>query len=247
MAKSILEKGKDPLGTMVSDFYSGDSGAFLNVWSSTLEMSTMQGTTMFRDFESMDEVEKCALAACRGRILDVGAGAGCHSLVLQSRNLDVDAVDISPACVDVMRKRGIENSRLDNILDLRNTSSSSHYDTVLMLMNGIGIAGSLDGLNLFIQNLDSLLAPDGQLLVDSTDLTGEFIEKGEAVYSEEGGYCGETEFVMIYKGLRSDPFSWLYVDFELLSTICNFHGFRCDKLIETNENQFLARIYRSIE
>ena len=152
---------------MLSDFCCGDSGAFLNIWSSTLEMSTMQGTTMLRGFERMNDVEKCALAACRGRILDVGAGAGCHSLVLQSRGLDVDAIDISPGCVEVMRRRGVEKSYHRNILDLRN----SRYDTVLMLMNGIGISGSLDGLNLFIQHLDTLLAPSGQLLVDSTDLT----------------------------------------------------------------------------
>ncbi len=206
-------------------------------------MSTVQGATMLRDFERMNDVEKYALAACRGRVVDVGAGAGCHSLVLQSRNLDVDAIDISPGCVEIMRRRGVKKSYHRNILDLRN----SRYDTVLMLMNGIGISGSLDGLNLFIQNLDTLLAPSGQLLVDSTDLTGEYLKKGEAVYDEEGGYCGETDFVMIYKGLRSDPFSWLYVDFELLYTICSFHGFQCDKLIQTEEKHFLARVYRSIE
>jgi predicted TPR repeat methyltransferase len=243
MAKYILEKEKDPLGTMLTDFYGGDSGAFLNVWSSTLEMSTMQGSTMFRCFEEMNDVEKCALTASRGQILDVGAGAGCHSLVLQSRGFDVEAIDISPGCVEVMQRRGVEKSYHRNILDFGN----SGYDTVLMLMNGIGICGSLDGLNLFIQDLDTLLAPSGQLLVDSTDLTGKFLEKGEDVYDEEERYCGETDFVMIYKGLRSDPFSWLYVDFELLHTICSFHGFRCDKLIETKEKQFLARIYRSIE
>lgn len=239
MPRRILDKEKDPLGTMVHDFYSGDAEAFLNVWSSTLEMSTMQGSTMFRGFDSMNEVEKYALAGCRGRILDVGAGAGCHSLVLQSRGLEVDAIDISPGCVEVMRRRGVEKSSHRNILDLENC----RYDTVLMLMNGIGISGSLDGLNLFIQNLDSLLAPGGQLLADSTDLTGKFLKKGRAVCDEEDGYCGETDFVMIYKGLRSDPFSWLYVDFELLHTICSFHGFECDKLTENQEKNFLARIY----
>jgi len=238
-----MDKKKDPLGAMLRDFCSGDSEAFLNVWSSTLEMSTMQGSTMLRALAEMNDVEKCALAACGGRILDVGAGAGCHSLVLQSRGLDVDAIDISPGCVEVMLGRGVEKSYHRDILDLRN----SCYDTVLMLMNGIGISSSLDGLNLFIQNLDTLLAPGGQLLADSTDLTGKFLENGEAVYDEEGGYCGETDFVMIYKGLRSDPFSWLYVDFELLQTICSFHGYRCDKLIETEEKYFLTRIYRSIE
>lgn len=243
MSKCILNKEKDPLGTMLSDFHNGDSEAFLNVWSSTLEMSSMQGTTMLRGFEQMNEIEKCALAACKGRILDVGAGAGCHSLVLQSRGQDVDAIDISPGCVEIMQKRGVEKSYHRNIMDL----SNSRYDTVLMLMNGIGISGSLHGLNLFIQHLDTLLTSGGQLLADSSDLTGDFLQKGEDVYDENGGYCGETDFVMIYKGLRSDPFSWLYVDFELLHTICSFHGFSCDKLIETQEKHFLARIYRSDE
>ncbi len=243
MTRCILDKNKDPLGTMLIDFFSGDSDAFLNVWSSTFEISTMLGETMFRGFEKMNDIEQCALKACQGRILDVGAGAGCHSLVLQSWGLDVDAIDISPGCVEVMRSRGVEKSYHRNIMDLK----TSRFDTVLMLMNGIGISGTLDGLNLFIQHLDTLLTPSGQLLVDSTDLSGKFLEMGEPVFDEEGGYCGETDFVMIYKGLRSDPFSWLYVNFELLQTICSFHGFRCDKLIETDEKHFLARIYRSIE
>lgn len=242
MARSILDKERDPLGIMLNDFYCGDSGAFLNVWSSTLEMTTMEGSTMLRGIENMNDVEKCALAACRGRILDVGAGAGCHSLILQARGLDVDAIDISPGCVEVMRRRGIKKSYHRSIHDLRNY----RYDTVLMLMNGIGISGSLDGLNLFIQNLDTLLSPNGQLLADSTDLTDKFLSTDKAVYDDEGGYCGETDFVMIYKGLRSDPFSWLYVDFELLHTICSFHGFCCDKVIETQEQHFLARVYRRI-
>lgn len=225
---------------MVGDFLAGDSAAFLNVWSSTLEMATMQGITMFRGYKEMNDIERYALAACRGQILDVGAGAGCHSLVLQSQGLQVDAIDISPGCVAVMRRRGVKNSYQRNILD----HSKSRYDTVLMLMNGIGICGSLAGLNLFIQHLDTLLAPSGQLLVDSTDLTEKFLDQGEAVYDEQGGYCGETEFVMIYKGLRSDPFSWLYVDFALLHTICSFHGFGCDKLLEATEKHFLARVYR---
>ncbi len=243
MAGRILNKEKDPLGKMVNDFYCGYSEAFLNVWSSTLEMSTLEGATMFRGFDQMNDLEKCALATCRGRILDVGAGAGCHSLELQARGLDVNAIDISPGCVEIMVRRGIKQPHLCNILDLQN----SRFDTVLMLMNGIGICGSLDGLNLFIQQLDSLLAPGGQLLVDSTDLTGKFLENGEAVYDETGEYCGETEFVMIYKGLRSDPFSWLYVDFELLHTICIFHGFLCEKLLEIEENYFLARISHNIK
>lgn len=241
MVKRIINSARDPLGAMLKDYYCGNSEAFLNVWSSTLEMSSMQGATMFRSFEQMNEIEKYALEKCWGHILDVGAGAGCHTLVLQTKNKDVEAIDISPGCVEIMRKRGVKKSYLRNIMSLKN----SRYDTVLMLMNGIGISGSLHGLNIFIQHLNTLLATNGQLLADSTDLTREFLKNGKPVYNKNGTYCGETDFVMIYKGLRSDPFSWLYVDFSLLHTICSFHGFQCEKLIETEENHFLARIYRS--
>lgn len=242
MKRSILKREKDPLGAMIRDFYCGDTGAFLNVWSSTFELSTMRGTTLFRQFERMSDIEKHALAECRGRILDVGAGAGSFSLVLQARSLEVDAIDISPGCVEVMKRRGVENPYHRNILSPENYG----YDTVLMLMNGIGISGSLDGLNLFFQNLSPLLAPGGQLLVESTDRSEKIVSKGETIYDEQG-YWGETDFVMIYKGLRSDPFSWLYVDFELLRRICSFHGLGCDKLLETQEKQYLARIYHSVE
>ncbi|TKB09619.1 bifunctional 2-polyprenyl-6-hydroxyphenol methylase/3-demethylubiquinol 3-O-methyltransferase UbiG [Desulforhopalus sp. IMCC35007] len=243
MPGCILAKEKDPLGIMLNDYFCGDSEAFLNVWSSTLEMSSMQGSTMFRSFEEMNELEKYALEGCRGRVLDVGAGSGCHSLVLQSRGLDVEAIDISPGCVEIMRKRSVKKTFLRHILD----HGDCCYDTILMLMNGIGISGSLDGLNVFIQHLMSLLAPKGQLLVDSTDLTERFLQKAGEVYNKNGEYCGETDFVMIYKGLRSDPFSWLYVDFELLHTLCSFHGLKCDKLIEGEEKHYLARIYHPVE
>ena len=55
--------------------------------------------TLFRDYDSMPPLEHHALDLVKGRTLDVGAGAGCHSLVLQERGIDVDAIDISPLSV----------------------------------------------------------------------------------------------------------------------------------------------------
>jgi SAM-dependent methyltransferase len=241
MKDLIQDNRKDPLGKMLLDFFGGKRKAFLNVWSSTLEMSTMRGDVMFRNFAAMDDIDKTALTGCRGKVLDVGAGAGCHSLELQARGLAVDPIDISPGCVEVMQRRGVIKPTHRNVLAIE----KSQYDTVLMVMNGLGISGSLDGLNLFLQYLHALLAPGGQLLADSTDLTEKFMARGLPVYDGDGGYCGETDFVMIYKGMRSDPFAWLYVDFPLLQTMCTFHGFNCEKLAETQGKQFLTRITRS--
>lgn len=234
----IVDVTKDPLGAMLNDYYQGDTSAFLNVWSDTMEMTAMQGAHMFRHYSEMEELERTALATCRGAVLDVGGGSGCHSLILQEQGLRVDAIDISPGCVKLMAARGVRSVKLCDVVE----PTLNGYDTVLMLMNGAGICGSLDGLNIFLQNLKELLTDSGQLLVDSTDITNPCYEM--ANYQDTDCYPGETQFVMIYKGLRSDPFNWLYVDFKLLQTIAEFHGLRCKQLFKNTAGQFLAQITR---
>lgn len=230
----IFDNTKDPLGKMLLEYHRGDSEAFLTAWSDTQEMSPMRADFMFRDFLEMEELDKLALAECRGRVLDVGGGSGCHSLALQTLGIEVDAIDISPGCVAVMKERGVKNvSHLD--LDELKTGS---YNTLLMLMNGTGLCGTLAGLDLFLEHASDLLVPGGQILVDSTDLTADCGKPS----GDNEQYPGETEFVMIYKGMRSDPFSWLYIDFDLLKSVSTLHGWQCCKLLDTDEDRFLARL-----
>lgn len=240
MKQRIESAAKDPLGKMLQEYYQGSADAFLTVWSEDMDMEAMSGEYMLRSYTGMDDLEKCAIDHCRGSILDVGAGSGCHSLVLQEKGLGVEAIDISPGCVDVMRARGVRTVRHCSVFE----EDLGCFDTVLMLMNGIGICGTIAGLCSFMENLDSLLKPGGQLIVDSTDLNSQFQEVGLDIYNESG-YCGETEFVMIYKGLRSDPFSWLYIDFPLLESISRDYGYSCEVLMTMDDNRYLARMTRS--
>lgn len=232
----IFDKMKDPLGKMLLEYHRGDSNAFLIAWSDSQEMSPMRGDFMFRHFLEMDELDRLALAECKGRVLDVGGGSGCHSLALQILGLEVDTIDISPGCVAVMQERGVKNVRH---LDLHELETGS-YNTILMLMNGAGLCGNLDGLSLFLKHACDLLAPGGQILVDSTDLTADCGKPWE----DAEQYPGETEFLMIYKGMRSDPFSWLYIDFDLLKSVSALHGWQCYKLLEDEEDRFLARLIK---
>ena len=119
-------------------------------------------TTLFRSYKSMQEIERKALDMAKGRVLDVGAGSGCHSLVLQEKGLDVTAIDISPLSVETMKERGVKNVLEQDFFTLK-----GQYDTILMLMNGIGIVGTLERLPEFFKQLDKILAPGGQVLCDS--------------------------------------------------------------------------------
>ena len=114
-----------------------------------------------------------------------------------------------------------------------------------MLMNGIGICGSLDGLNLFLQSARAVLSDDGQILADSTDLTSLYDPK--TLSSVDGRYFGETQFVMTYKEIAGDPFEWLYIDFETLKYYAAFHGFTCETIITDNTGKYLARLSLGIE
>jgi SAM-dependent methyltransferase len=100
----------------------------------------------------MPEIERKALDMATGKTLDVGAGSGCHSLVLQEKGIDVTAIDISPLSVETMKERGIKKVMEQDFFTMQ-----GKYDTILMLMNGIGIVGTLERLPKFFRQLDNIL------------------------------------------------------------------------------------------
>lgn len=232
----ILPPEKDPLGTMMLDYLAGKRDAEVEVESTTLEMTTMRGEVMFREHRDMDAIERLALARCRGRVLDVGGGSGCHSLWLQQQGFTVDTLDISPGCLEVMRRRGVANPLAGSFFHYR----ADGYATILMLMNGIGICGSLDGLTTLLHQARVLLEPGGQLLTDSTDLAP--LCRGALRRWHGGGYHGETEFVMRYGNIVSAPFPWLYIDFFTMQAIAEHCGFSCERLIAHDDGRYLMRL-----
>lgn len=238
MLKSVIPTDKDPLGAMLLDYMQGDENAFVRVDSSLLEMSRMTGKIMFRQEADMSDLEHRAMALCRGRILDVGAGSGCHSLALQAAGHDVTALDISPGCMQVMENRGVAQRRFDSLFNLKH----DRFNTLLMLMNGIGICGTIEGLNFFLQHIRQVLAHGGQVIADSTDLTALYTNLA-LVPGEAEAYYGETEFTMRYRTVCGAPFEWLYIDYATLAFYSEFHGWRCEQMHREPDGRFLARIW----
>lgn len=235
----IIDPLKDPLGSMMLDYLGGDHQAFVTVESDAFDMWEMTGKTMFRTFGQMNRIERKALGLCKGTILDIGAGAGCHSLYLQNRQFKVTALDHSIGCVQVLKKRKVKTVVHDNLFALPHLD----FHTLLMLMNGIGIVGSLDGLHLFFQFIRDRLPKNSQVLIDSTDLADLYDPSRVPLPKDQ--YYGETQFVMQYKDCRSDPFDWLYIDFQTLTDIAGTHGFHCEKIIQDRSEKYLAKLWRA--
>lgn len=235
MVEVITDKQKDPLGAMLLDYLAGDARAAIEVSSEVVEIWNMTGSILFRSHEEMDELEQTALSLCRGKILDVGAGSGSHSLYLQGKKEDVDALDISPGAVEVMKRRGVQNVLHENLFSLQ----SRKYDTILMMMNGIGLCGTMKGYRRLLSQVKTLLKGGGQVIADSTDLFGLF---GDDFDFSLRSYSGEIDFVMRYRDITSDPFDWLYIDFSTLQTLAAAYGFFCEKLMEMEGGRYLVRI-----
>ncbi|MFH1570773.1 MAG: methyltransferase domain-containing protein [Gemmatimonadota bacterium] len=181
--------------------------------------------------------EQLVLGRCRGRVLDVGAGGGRHSLRLQARGLEVWGLDVSPEATRVMRGRGVRRVRQGRFLDF----AESGFDTALLLGHGLGLAGDLAGLDCWLAHLRRVVAPGGQVLADSLDVrrTGNEVHLAYQRRLELAGrYRGEMRFHLEYGGLAGDPFGWLHVDFETLCERAATQGWQGELVAEDGDGNY---------
>lgn len=240
MNTTTISPSRDPMGSAISDYYKNGRAAHLRVLSSMFEEDEMPIAHLFRSEQEMPQLEKRALTLVRGRVLDVGAGAGCHALALQENGFEVKAIDVSPLSCDVMKARGIEDVECVNLFD---TQLQSKFDTILLLMNGTGIAGKLSRLPLLLNRLKELMAEGTQILIDSSDLKYIYEnEDGSMDIDLDGNYYGEVDYQMVYKNVKGDSFDWLYVDPTLLTASCKQCGLKCEIIEEGEHYDYLARI-----
>lgn len=240
MNTALLSAGKDPMGAAIADFFKQHKADRLRVFSSQFDEDEIPVKELFRTEKQMSVLERSALQLATGKILDVGAGSGCHSLALQEAGKDVHAIDISPLSVEVMQQRGVRHATQTNLFDEHFYES---YDTILMLMNGSGIIGKLENLPVFFRKMKLLLRPGGCILMDSSDLRYLFEEEdGSFVIDLAGDYYGEVDFQMQYKDIQGESFDWLYIDFQTLSLYAAENGFQAELVKEGKHYDYLAKL-----
>lgn len=237
---NTLTEREDPMGAAIRDYFRQGKSAQLKVLSSLFDDDEMPVAHLFRSYHEMPPLEQRALNEARGKVLDVGAGAGCHALALQERGLDVTAVDISPLSCETMKERGVANVECVNIFNQR---FQERFDTLLLLMNGTGIAGKLSRLPQLLSRLKQLMNPGAQILIDSSDLRYVYEdENGVLDVDLDGAYYGEVDYQMTYRNIIGKSFDWLYADSVVLAECCRQCGLKCEILAQGNHYDYLARI-----
>lgn len=235
----ILLKQYDPMGQAIWDYAShGKAKHPLIVQSNLFEDDEMPIETLFRNEANMPHIERTALNLCKGHILDVGAGAGCHTLALEARGFNVTSIDISSLSSQARTLRGAKHSLC---ADFFTEKFESKFDTILLLMNGLGIAGKLNNLSALLLRCKELLATGGKILADSSDLRYLF-DNDEVLSTNVADYYGEIDFNMVYGNCKGMSFDWLYVDFETLKNVAQACGLEAKKIVDGEHFDYLAEI-----
>lgn len=227
------------MGLAIHDFHNTGKAKKLIVHSSMFDDDEIPVATLFRKFKEMPKLEQIALEQTEGRILDVGAGSGCHCVALKEMGKSCTAIDISELSVEVMKEKGVDA----RCIDIFDESFVGQYDTILMLMNGTGIIGRLENMQKFFMRMKHLLAPGGRILIDSSDLRYLFEEEdGSLMIDLADDYYGLVDFQMEYNKVLGEPFDWLYVDFDTLSLYAEQNGFKAEMIAEGEHYDYLAAL-----
>ncbi len=238
---------QDIFGKALLDYYHGNYSEDIITETNISEEDKLPLPYLFRNYAEMPALEQKALDLANGKVLDVGCGAGSHSLYLQKKELEITAIDISEGAVKVTRLRGVKDVRRSNVLDV----SGEKYDTILLLMNGTGIFEKVALVSKYIQHLKTLLTSRGQILIDSSDLKYMYDASTplSTDSSDEGGiwvpsdrYYGELDFKLKYKGEESEFFPMLYLDEGLLERLCVENKMTFGLIARGDHFDYLARI-----
>jgi SAM-dependent methyltransferase len=230
----------DPIGRAVYDYHFNSTNQPIIIHSDDFDDDVIETTYLFRSYKQMPVLEKKAMSLCRGTVLDVGACAGAHSVYLQNKGFAVTSIETSVLCCEVLKNRSVRNVLNQDIFKF----TGQKFDTILLLMNGTGIAGSLDGLDVLFHQLKTLLNPGGQILIDSSDLIYLFGQDDGSVMIDISSekYYGELTFQTEYKSWISQPFPWLYVDLNNLENAVHKNQLKISKVYNGQHYDYLARI-----
>jgi len=233
-----LENKSDPVEMAIEEYYSGYLDTELIVNNNYGKPESYPVKYFFRNEYDMPDIEKYTLSLCRGRILDIGSGTGPHSLLLQRSGMDVTAIDNSQAMASVLLKNGIKKIICDDIFNFQ----CQNYDTAMLLMNGIGIVGTISMFQTFLKKMELVLHLDGQILFDSTDISYVYGSRAKKLGNKD--YFGEVKFQFQYKLNKGAWFNWLYIDRNTLLDICKTTNWKVQIIFENNNGQYLSRLVR---
>ncbi len=219
-------------GRMMSEFVERDDGY--------LDTGSDPGA-YFETYQHWSKGEQRAIGCAQGRVLDIGCGAGRHSLYLQQKGFDVTAIDNSPGAIKVCKLRGIKKALVRSIEEVDKFPAGS-FDTVLMMGNNFGLFGSRRKAVILLKKLARVIAPAGKIIAGSLD-PYKTTNADHLLYHKRnkklGRMAGQIRFRIRYKDIIGKWFDYLFVSRDEMQDILSETDWKVEKFIKSfNDNYF---------
>jgi hypothetical protein len=230
--------GPDVLGEAINAYWKNGKAEKIRVWVDNDEDDSLDPGYFFRDFSQMPVLEQYALQLATGKCLDVGAAAGCHSLVLQEWGFDVVAIDNSQLSCDVAKERGVKKVVCADFEDF----DEGGFDTIFLLMNGWGLGVTSKGTMTMLQKMAKMLNPGGKIIGDTSDIIYMRPKiKGQQKPPFDNNYYGQIRFDLQWNQHKTS-FPWLYPAPDVLEELAKQLELDFEVIIEGDHYDYLVGI-----
>jgi SAM-dependent methyltransferase len=173
------------------------------------------------------QLDRIAMKYARGRILDVGCGAGRHAIYLQKSGKSVMGIDVSPLAIRTSRLRGLKNARVCSIADVSRKLGT--FDTILMLGNNFGLFGSPSRAKRLLKRFDDMTRGDARIIAKCIDPYATSLPQHLAYHRlnrSRDRMPGQLRIRVRYKNYASPWFDYLFVSVKEMNRILYNTGWR---------------------
>ncbi|MBI4152514.1 class I SAM-dependent methyltransferase [Candidatus Woesearchaeota archaeon] len=198
----------------------------------------------FADFKDWPKIQKQAIKFAKGKVLDIGAGAGRISLYLQKKGFDVTAIDNSPLAIKVCKKRGVKNAKVLPIEKI-GTFKPNTFDTVVMFGNNFGLFGGYKKAKTLLKKLHKITSSSALILAESSDVykTDDPVHLSYHKFNKKRGrMSGQLCIRVRFRNYIGDWFDYLLVSKKEMKEILKNTGWMVKKFIASDNNGYYAII-----
>jgi SAM-dependent methyltransferase len=231
----------DAYGHEVYDFLRGKGGYELIERADGHIEDSGGPAVYFAPYKKWGNHEKAAVKLARGRVLDIGCGAGRHALHLQGKGLDVTGIDASPLAVKTCRLRGLRKARVLPIEKIR--KGMGPFDTIMMMGNNFGLMGSPRRGKKILRMLHRITTDDARIIAESCDpyrTDDPFHLSYHKFNRRRGRMAGQLRIRARYKTYIGAWFDYLLVSKPEMKTILAGTGWRLAKTIDSGGAMYIA-------
>lgn len=231
------ELDKDAYGWQIWDFYNGkDSYEIIERDDGWFGLS--QGAkSYFSEYKDWNNREKRAMKHVKGKVLDIGCGAGRHSLWLQKKGFNVIGIDNSPLAIKVCKLRGLKDARVMPIDDIGKFKPKA-FDTIIMFGNNFGLFGSFKKAKILLKKMHRITSDNAMIITESRDPYSTE-NKDHLSYHKfnrkRGRMSGQTRIRIIYGKHKGNWFDYLIASKKEIEKILKGTGWRIKKVIREKE------------